>query len=169
MSDITDKQPRRRTDPAGPAVEWAHLAWLALPLGLVVAAFGLEVGAILLAPSQRAQWSDFVLIALATLGPGLPSTFLGFGSASVLPVRWPRAGLASAGALGVALLGGLAKQVISGAAVAAGAITPTGKPSLLFALWALEWAIPLAFVAFVVGRAAAGMRSSATDASSSRR
>ncbi len=161
MTSVIDRPaPRKAAPDSEPSDRRGDLVWLTIPSGVVFAVFALEVGALLLAAPQHAVWSDFVLIGLTTIGSGLPATFLGVGSVGVLGVRWPAVEWAVGGVLGVVLLGVLAQQVISGSAIADGATTASGEPSLLFALWVLQWAIPTTVVAFICGRAAAGTRRS---------
>lgn len=149
------------------AAEWSASWPLVLPLGFAVAAFGAEEGALALGAGQYAVWSDLAMVGLATLGSGLAAAALGGGSRGVLRVRWPWVEAALGGVAGVVVLGVLGQQVWSGAALADGMITPSGRASLLFALWVLRWTGPVAAVAFCCGRAAAGLRA-ATATSSSR-
>ena len=145
------------------------LVRLVVPLGVLVVAFGMQVGALLLTAGQHAVSTDFAWVGLVTFGSGVPATFLGYGSSGVLAVRWPLLEWLIAGGFGVVALGALAHQVVGGAVIVQGMTTPSGEASLLFALWTLKWAIPMTAVAFLGGRAAAGRREPSTDASSSPR
>lgn len=147
MNGTNDRKPVR---PPRTAELWP----LAVPFGFVVAVFAGEALALELAARHTAVSSDFAMIGLVTFGSGLPATLLGLGSTGVVAVRWPRAAATLGGMAGASVLGALAQQVISGAALVDGFVTASGTASPLFALWVLKWTVPMALVAFQCGRAA---------------
>lgn len=132
--------------------------WLAAPLALIGLVFALEAAALAIGGHGGAAWCDYALLAAVALGAGLPALGLGVGSADVVRPRWPILGWVGGGLVALptlVLVGWDAIGAITGTADA----DPIGLAdgaSLVFALWALKAAIPVAVIAFLWGRASAG-------------
>lgn len=136
-----------------------HLPWLVAPVALIAVVFAIEAVAVRVCAGSAAAWSDYALLAAVAFGAGVPAVGLGVGSVDVVRARWPVVAWLVGGLVAVPFVAHLARAVIAASTSPAGAdaIGLAAGPSLMFALWALRAAIPLAIVAFAWGRAAGGM------------